>query len=301
MQAQGNESAVARPPDENRSSALARAFRTLLLIVTVAAGCYVAYGFGRLWAEWREMARSAEIDDLKLAASSDASLHAPALPLDGPWSFAQLNWNIRSHIADPAEVFQRFEAQANAVRGANESALPDVSPELVETIESLQIKPTVRGDNLLYRYERGNLMAQMAVRVVDGKEKVVALAAAVRDGDDGWQFFEFTPGAATQEFTASEQHLLPLPPGARRDGGRFADDGQPLLELISIHSNFDELRCVWQNAGWEVVPSGLGGPNDFSYLCVRGDEVVYAWSANPPSELRDLMLVRTTNSADTRP
>jgi hypothetical protein len=92
-------------------------------------------------------------------------------------------------------------------------------------------------------------------------------------------------------------HLLPLPAGARCDGGRFADDGAALLELISLNSTSEQLFSAWRKAGWEIRPSGYGGPNDFSYLCGRGNEVIYAWSADPPSALQNLMLVRTPSHA----
>ena len=119
---------------------------------------------------------------------------------------------------------------------------------------------------------------------------------------DTWQLYVFTPQASDRGDSASAApHLLPLPAGARRSGGRFADDGRVLLELISLDSTAEELLADWKAAGWEVRPSGIADPADFSYLCARGNEVVYAWSADPHDSLQNLMLVRTPTPADTSP
>ena len=92
---------------------------------------------------------------------------------------------------------------------------------------------------------------------------------------------------------------MPLPPDATRSGGRFDEDGQLLLELVSVTSTADHLLAAWRKAGWEVRPSGLGQPGDFTYLCARGADVIYVWSADPPKAIANLMLVRTPDAADT--
>ena len=83
-----------------------------------------------------------------------------------------------------------------------------------------------------------------------------------------------------------------------RRGGRFADDGQLLLELISLESSSDSLIADWKDAGWEVRPSGIGDGHSFSYLCARGNDVIYAWSANSSEALQNLMLVRSPTDAE---
>jgi hypothetical protein len=126
------------------------------------------------------------------------------------------------------------------------------------------------------------------------------MAAAFPQNAERWQYFELIPRRSTAASpVATKPQLLPLPLGARRDGGRFADDGRPLLELVSLDSNAEELFSLWKTAGWEVHPSGAGSRDDFSFLCARGNDVIYAWSADPRSSLQNLMLVRTPTSSDT--
>jgi hypothetical protein len=277
-------------------SRVARACHTALLVLVVAAGCYVAYGFGRLWAEWRKTTQPIEVST---AAVIDPNVLTPGLPIDGPWSFAQLDWDIRSQIVSSADVFARFERFAVAPGEENDEQLPDVSPELVELAESFGAKAVNRSGNHVYRLDRPNLKAQLLVRIVSGAPKVVTLAAALPQDLDRWQFLELTPRGATGSSAAVLPQLLPLPLGARRDGGRFANDGQALLEFVSLDSTADELFSTWKAAGWDVRPNGAASVREFSYLCARGSEVIYAWSADPRDALKNLMLVRTPSGPDT--
>jgi hypothetical protein len=279
---------------EQIAGRLARGFRGVLWILIVAASFYVACVYGRLWVEWRKATQPSEA-----MAASEPNMLAPALPLDGPWSFARLDWNIRTQFVSRDDIDARFEALATSPGGAGDVQLPNVSSELVQFAENLRLRPVERNGNQVYRFERSNLIAQLVARIVEGKPKVVAAAAALPANGDEWQFLEFTPAATKAEFSPRDEHLLPLPAGARRDGGRFADDGRPLLELISLASNADELFSTWKNAGWEVRPTGMGDPEAFSYLCARGDEVIYAWSADRRDSLRNLMLVHTPSTTDT--
>ena len=89
---------------------------------------------------------------------------------------------------------------------------------------------------------------------------------------------------------------MPLPAGTVRVGGRFAEDGHALLELITLNATAAEVLSTWKAAGWEVRPISSATVDDFRYLCVRGDNVVYAWSADEPSSIQNLMLVRTPNN-----
>jgi hypothetical protein len=280
----------------SQTSRLARGFRAVLWVLIVAASFYVACVYGRLWVEWRQATQPSEA----LASSGfDPDMLAPELPLDGPWSFARLDWSIRTHFVSRDDIDARFEALATSLGGAGDVRLPDVSSELIQFAENLRLQPVERNGNQVYRFERNNLIAQLVARIVEGKPKVVAAAAALPANGDEWQFLEFTPTATKSEFSPRDEHLLPLPSGARRDGGRFADDGRPLLELISLNTNADELFSTWKNAGWEVRSAEMDDTNDFRYLCARGDEVVYAWSADPRDSLRNLMLVHTPTSSDT--
>jgi hypothetical protein len=275
-----------------------RRLRTALVLIAVAAACYVSYGFGRLWAEWRQTTQ--QLSPRQAVPESFRAM-AAVMPLAGQWSFAELDWNLRSTLLAPEDVAPRLNALAKAAIAYDTSKLPEVSDELVALAKSLHVEPIVNGKDQIYSLDRNDLKAHLVVRVADGLTKVVALAAAYPYGDDEWQLLECTPRATSSSATAAAAHMLPIPEPAERNGGRYADDGRLLLELITLQSNAETLTKTWKEAGWEVRPSGMGSPDGFSYLCARGGEVIYAWSADPPSVVQNLMLVRTPTASDTRP
>jgi hypothetical protein len=273
----------------------ARGIRATLWLLIAVAACYVVFGYSRLWTQWREIPSS----DESAAENFDPATLASSLPHEGPWSFARLDWDIRSQIVLPAEVAERFEKLSTSTT-ANDKQLPDVSPELFELAESLSAQSTENTSNRVFQLERPNLKARLVTRTLAGKAKVVALAVALPLSAERWQFFELSPlKSTTAGPIATSPQLLPLPPEARRDGGRFADDGRALLELVSLDSTSAELIALWKTAGWDVRSSGVADGSQFSYLCVRSGEVIYAWSADPNDELKNLMLVRTPDGPDT--
>jgi len=266
----------------------------ILLVVTVAAFMYVGYGLGQLFAEWRQAAEP--VAPVSTAAFELIPL-AGAMPLDGPWSFAALDWNLRSTVLDSSDVDVRLKALADPPAG-DVSNYPDVSSELLDLINTLHLQPVERSGFQLYRIDRPDLKAQLLVRAMEGHTKTVAFAGAYPQGGQRWQMFELTPRGTSSNTDTQAAHLLPLPVGALRRGGRFADDGRLLLELISLDTNTDSLIAAWKTAGWQVRPSGVGDGDRFSYLCVRGDDVIYAWSANSSEALQNLMLVRSPTDAE---
>jgi hypothetical protein len=278
------------------SSRAARAIRFIVTAAIVAAACYLAYGFGRLWAQWRQASLPRAVVQ---ASNGDASMMAPPLPLAGHWAFGELDWNLRSNAVNRADITARFDALAETRADATDDNLDDVAERLVELARDLRIEPTEHGDCRLYRADRPEFKAQLVVRSRSDRLQLISLAAAFPKQGDQWQLVEFKPASATKNKQTSVPFLLPLPAGAERDGGRYADDGRVLLEFVTVDATADELIDQWKSTGWEVRPSGLGGAGDFSNLCRRGNEVIYAWSPDERSALRRVMLVRSPSASDT--
>jgi hypothetical protein len=266
-----------------------RALRFALTAIIVFAACYVSYGFGRLWKDWRNTASPALAAN---TANADIESMVNVLPLSGQWSFGDLDWTFRSKVVDAGTVEARLAETADIDSGKSADELPDLSPELVDLARKLKIRPVSHGENQLYRLERPEMKAQLVVRQTAGQPKAVAMIAAMKQPSGEWQLFEFAPRTAAVAESQSTPHLLPLPASARRTGGRFTDDGQLLLELANVDADADSLTSMWNDAGWNVRSTQFAGPGDFSYLCVRGDSVVYAWSADARGSLQHLMLTR---------
>jgi hypothetical protein len=88
----------------------------------------------------------------------------------------------------------------------------------------LRVRPTERDGNQVYRLDRKSMKLQLVTRQVKDRSKTVACAMAYPHDEHNWQFYRFTPRNPPQIGGDSETHLLPLPTGARRASGRFADD-----------------------------------------------------------------------------
>lgn len=277
---------------------LTRAIRGLMIAGILICSCYLAYGFGNLWADWRRASQpiTPQLSDAGLAASP-----VMVLPLAGRWSFAELDWSLRSNAVAINDVAAHFQKLASMPAQRNADSLPEVSPELVRLVERVNAEPLEQDGNRIYRLDQPQLKAQLVLHPANGQFKAVSLAAAYWTGDDEWQLLDFSPAAGANVASASCSSLLPLPARSKRCGGRFTDDGRALLELIAVDTNASELLANWREAGWECRPSGFGDPKQFSFLCVRGGEVIYAWSADPLAAMNNLMLVRTPAPGDTTP
>jgi hypothetical protein len=284
---------ITKPSICGRHSLIGRGLRFILFAIVVTALCFVSYNVGRLWRDWRHAPRGAAVSE----SPEFAALLGPA-SFAGQWTFADLNWSLRSQALARTELASKFDAVANSAERVDASQLPDLNQELVELARKLHVEPIIQGENQIYSCDQPNLKGQLVVRNIAGRPKAVSLVAAFPKEGDRWQVFEFAPKAGATIHSDSSTHLVPLPVTARRTGGRFSDEGQLQLELITLESNDEAIVSLWKHNGWDVRPAPFAGPDDFCYLCARGTEVIYAWSANPRGSLRNLMLVRTSAQAD---
>jgi hypothetical protein len=276
---------------------LTRWAKVALVAAAFLACCLSAYRIGQFVSNWRHPVDAAALH--RADATELASL-SPPLPLAGIWSFNELDWNMRSEWTSEKELPAKFAKLVLKVPALADDQLPDADQDFLTLASALGIKSTERDGQRVYQLSRPGLHAQWITRDVNGTAKSCAFAVAYPSIDDQWQLFEFTPRAkAVAGAESHTTHLLPLPADSRRDGGRFADDGRVLMEFVSLESTADSLVRDWNAAGWEVRESGFAEPGEFSYLAVRDGETIYAWSSDPASAMRNLMLVRTPSVADT--
>ena len=83
--------ANAKPTSRARYPRTTRGLRFTLLTIVVAALCFVSYNVGRLWHDWRHTSPGLNVPESPEFA---ALLGQPSLA--GQWSFADLNWSLRS-------------------------------------------------------------------------------------------------------------------------------------------------------------------------------------------------------------
>jgi hypothetical protein len=281
---------------KTRRRAVAR-WRTFAFL---AAGfvicCLLAYHIGQLVSHWRH---AKDADAIVRADATTLGSLSPTLPLAGMWSFDELNWNMRSEWTSEQDLATKFANVAAKEPALPDDELPDADQEFLTLASTLGVKSTERDGKRIYQLSRPGLKMQWITRDVNGTAKSCAFAVAYYSVDDRWQVFEFTPRRKDTAGAPNAAHLLPLPAGAHRDGGRHADNGRVEMEFVSLTSTADSLIEGWASAGWEVRKSGFGEPDEFSYLAVRGNETIYAWSSDPSDAMRNLMLVRTPEVANT--
>jgi hypothetical protein len=278
------------------SRAVTRWVKFAILTTTFVICCVFAYRMGQFVSHWRH-AKNA--DAIVRADSTALGSLSPTLPLAGLWSFDELDWNMRSEWASEEKLSAKFAEFAAKAPVLADDELPDADQEFLTIASTLGIKSTERDGKRIYQLSRPGLQIQWITRDVKGTAKSCAFAAAYVSVDNRWQVFEFTPRAKEVAGASQATHLLPLPADAHRDGGRFADNGRVEMEFVSLASTADSLIRGWVAAGWEVRESGLAEPGEFSYLAVRGNETIYAWSSDPANSMRNLMLVRTPDVANT--
>lgn len=271
-------------------SKLVRAVRAAFTFLVVAAACSVSFGFGRLWREWRSMPRVKESP--QALADFAPLLSTPSLA--GRWSFADLEWTLKSQDVGPSELNLQFDVAASATSAV--AGPRDMTQKLDRLVHTLHIEPTQRGDNRVYVMEKPDLKAQIVLRDRVDNTDLISIHVAFQKSTYQWQLFELMPRAISDP-VAENSHLLPLPASARRNASRFGDDGRLLLEFARLQSDGDALLALWKQNGWEVRPSEFSQPGGFDYLCARGEEVIYARSADPSTAIQNLMLVRTPTDA----
>jgi hypothetical protein len=291
-------------PTTIRSKTTRRGFavaRRILGVAFVATACFGAFRLGRLWADWRGVSQTSFVP-AAVTAQIEAA-HA-ALPLAGHWTFADSDWDFKSRTVAAEQIDDELAAVADSFALDVAPQSTAASQELVEYIRRLDLEPVERDGNQIYRLDRRDLKAVLVVREFADHRPSVAAAFACRQARGAWELFELSPHSSASGALSAANDLLPLPTSATRNGGRFADGGQLLMELVTLDDrahSAKELLASWHAAGWDVRPSGLAAAGSFSYLCRRGGEVVYAWSADSHDALQNLMLVRTPAPADTGP
>ena len=100
-----------------------------------------------------------------------------------------------------------------------------------------------------------------------------------------------TTGQWKFEITDDAVQLLPLPVDAKTQCRRLGEDKAVHMEVVSLSSSSDHLLELWRNNNWDVRPAPNKRPGNFAFICTRGDELIYAWSANPLTKIQTLMLV----------
>lgn len=234
--------------------------------------------------------RTLTFDPMK---ASDHGTVGHALSTGGYWTVADMDYGIGRTEVSEADASRRmnaifpFDGHPTVVSSA-------VSAKDWQEIvaEAKQLEPVSHNGNLIYALNQPDVKARLIYRTVDGTDELVAGAVAFPTVRDRWDFVNLVPQATPHP--KPQSHLLPLPSDARCSMARWSTSRQLIMEIISLAADAESLKNHWHQHGWEVRHSQIGSGEDFSYLCVRGEETIYVWSDDPVGSIQRLMLVRSS-------
>ncbi len=223
------------------------------------------------------------------APGGDPTLAAAILPADGFWEFADSSLQIQRGEMSEAELDVRL-AQMQDIQGPGR-------PEATNLADLAAAHGATRVDTgraILWVLETPTVRFRLAT-TRDEVPRLLAALMATRSAS-GWD----TVRLRSAEAPATDSHLLPLGEGCETVCVRRAADGLPGMELVRTSRSADQLLQSWRRDGWDVRHTDWGSKNSFSFLCVRGDCLIYAWSAARRGS-RTIMLTRTSASLGVQP
>ncbi len=190
------------------------------------------------------------------------------LPSDGYWSFANTDLSVQTIGCDDVELERRLE-NLLAMEGSETVSKPDAS-HLVALAKSNGATRQACPAGWLWEFAQAGIRVRL-VTTDSNQPCIVVAAVAIRDAEQ-WQLTMFKPQPPLSD------HLLPLPAEARTICARRNDANALQMELIDTSQTAEQLLARWRSAGWDIRHTPWGDDQSFSYLCVRGDQVVYTWS-----------------------
>ena len=256
------------------SSTLIRCTTRLICVGAVAwFGLIVAHATGAMNSLFDS--NSADAGPSTIATSIPEML----MPSSGYWSFTDTALSIRKIDCDDAALESQLE-KLLAVDNASAAAGRDAS----HLVAIAQSNGATRSDcpaGVCWTFDHSNLRLRLVTSDSDNPA-LIAAAVAIRAAGQ-WQLTMLQPRQQRSD------HLLPLPADASTICTRRTESGQLQMELVSTTGSSEHLLSQWEAGGWEIRQTPWGTADSFSYVCARGDLVVYAWS-DSTADSRTIML-----------
>ena len=213
-------------------------------------------------------------------AEQDLSPSVPGVLLSdffsGHWTFAGVSWQIA--MSRPNQEQIETELLRQPARIEPRETVEPLEREVIELLGSLGARRSAGEDSAVYRLDRSGLRVVAFAALGQRHESLALVRIAMHEPDQGWRLIEARPSEDLAANVAEAEGLLPLPAGSRRLAQRWDRRGRLIGEVASSEHELTQLGNLWQQEGWTVKPvEGLSAAG--SHLaCVRGDELLYAWS-----------------------
>ena len=207
------------------------------------------------------------------------------MPDAGYWSFPESELSVQRSRCSDSELDERL-SRISQITSAPTS---HDATHLMSLAKSNGATQAETAAGTLWSLDNSDLRLRLLTS--DSESPMLVAAVVATRAEDGWDSIRLQ----SRPEAPAGQNLLPLPGDAMPSCSRRSEAGELSMQLVSTTATARQLLGLWIDAGWEIRHTPWGDPSSFSYLCVRNDEVVYAWSAESATP-RTLMLTRTTPS-----
>jgi hypothetical protein len=243
----------------------------LALFAGVAAIC-VAVGYAN------SASRVSDDPSQRLNAADIRQLAPPAMK-DGRWMFAGSELTTKTSTLSTS----RLDAELQRIEQTHDTSVANVdATDFIELATAYGMLATREDDTTIYRLDEPQRRLRLIVRHDETTTKLVVAALATTIDGEHWQVHSLASASGN---TSNNQHLLPLPSAATSSARRVGDDGQLQMEIVTVPAAKSQLLNDWQAAGWSVQHSDWGSKDSFSFLCVKNNQLVYAWAIGDSNQL----------------
>lgn len=221
----------------------------------------------------------------RVATTSESDPFVSLMPQAGHWSFAGSSMTIQKSVLTDGQVATRF-----ADRKFIASAFSDHdATDLVALAEVNEAERTIVGSTAIWVLEKPAVRLRLVTSLTEPPMLVGAMVAT-KHGNE-WEAIDLQPKGEA----SADCHLLPMPADAKTQCARTTEDGELVMQLVQTSRTSADVLDNWKQSGWDVRQTAWGSNDSFSFLCVKGDDLIYAWSPGD-AESRTIMLTRTTAS-----
>ncbi len=264
--------------------------------LAVTANCaIIVCSVGMMTRTWYDTSTLAKLPPASTIRSSNqlAKLIQPWTQTVGFWAVDDSPFGLAKRIISDRDVKRQFAhirslRQKDGFVSVTCEGIPDEWDSLIANSDGLE--PIQHNGMTYYLLEQDNFRGLLITRFANGAEKLAGGFMANRTEGNKWETTELKSTENDSAPTTSLSHLIPLPDGA----SRLLMRRSPLklcAELLELDCDAQMLLDSWQAAGWEVRHAEFGSFRKFSYLCVKGNSTIHAWSDESSSRITRLMLV----------
>jgi hypothetical protein len=206
--------------------------------------------------------------------NSDANLQNVLSFESGYWSFAETRMSFSSSHCRDSELKDRM-SEAMSGTALQDSGASDAS-QLIKFAKASGATRQRSDDGVVWSSASDQLRLKLLVSESE-PPLLLSAALATKDSDQSGDQWQLTTLKTREQ---NSEKLLPFDSVAKISCTRSDEQGRPQMQIVSTSTSARQLLTLWKNNGWQIKHTDWGASDSFSFLCIKDDRVVYAWSAS---------------------